>query len=719
MPQFRAPVGAMSCSLLAIAICALLPPLAHAQATAPSDAATADTRSLDRLVVTATRSAHDPFEVPASIDRIEVENALRLGASVAELLGGVPGVVARDRQNYAQDTQISIRGFGARSTFGIRGVRLYTDGIPASQPDGQGQVSHFNLATASHVEVLRGPFSALYGNASGGVVQVFTADGQGPGEARLGLVGGSDGNLRVDAGLRGGDDDFGYNLGYSGFRTDGNREHARAQRHSLNTKLRYALAGDGTLTLVGNLLVQPFTEDPLGITRTQFDEDPNQTVEVASLYDTRKRVQQGQAGAILEQPLGNGDVLRAMAYGGSRDVVQFLAIPPSAQASPTHAGGVVDLGSGYGGTDLRWIRETAWLDRPLELSAGVAFDTLRQLRRGYENFVGGELGVRGRLRRDEVNRIESFDQYAQADWRLADAWSVFAGARHSRVTLRSDDRYVTGANPDDSGSVDYEDTTPVAGVLFRATPALHLYASYGRSFETPTFAEAGYRADRGAGLAFDLQPVTSDNAELGAKWRGDALQAELALFATESDDELAVATSSGGRTTYRNVGSSRRRGGELSLRWEATESLALAAAYSHLDARFTSAFLGCSARCSAPDTPIASGTRIPGVPRDNAALELRWQAAGGWEAAIDGSYTSTVTVNDFGSESAPSYALAGAEVARDWSLHGGQLRTFLRVDNIADREHVGSVIVNDGNGRYYEPGSGRGWLLGLQWRGTH
>ncbi|HST44579.1 MAG TPA: TonB-dependent receptor, partial [Luteimonas sp.] len=619
MPHLRSPRGAVP-GLVTLAFGMLACPLAALGQDAGSgpDGATA----LDRVVVTATRSARDAFEVPASIDRVEVDDALRLGASVAELLGGVPGVVARDRQNYAQDTQISIRGFGARSTFGIRGVRLYTDGIPASQPDGQGQVSHFNLATASHVEVLRGPFSALYGNASGGVVQLFTADGEGPGQARLAVVGGSDGNLRADAGLRGGDDGFAYTIGYSGFRTDGNREHSRAERQSLNAKLGYALAGSGRLTLVGNLLAQPFTQDPLGITRAQFDEDPGQTTEVALLYDTRKRVQQGQAGAILEQPLGNGDVLRAMAYGGSRDVVQFLAIPASAQASPTHAGGVVDLSSGYGGTDLRWTRATTWLGRPLEVSAGVAFDTLRQLRRGYENFVGSALGVRGRLRRDEVNRIESFDQYAQADWRLAEAWNLFAGARHSRVTLRSDDRFVTTSNPDDSGDVAYQDTTPVAGVLFRASPALHLYASYGRSFETPTFAEAGYRADRGAGLALDLQPVTSDNAEVGAKWRGDAVQAELALFATTSDDELAVATSSGGRTTYRNVGSSRRRGGEFSLRWDATDSLAVSTAYSHLDARFTSAFLGCSARCTAPDTPIAAGTRIPGVPRDNASLEL-------------------------------------------------------------------------------------------------
>lgn len=682
-------------------------------------AAGAAPAELDRVVVTATRSDRDPFQVPASIDSVDVDEGLRMGASPAELLRRVPGLVARDRQNYAQDTQISIRGFGARSSFGIRGVRLYTDGIPATQPDGQGQVSHFNLDTAERIEVLRGPFSALYGNASGGVVQVFTADGTDPPETRIGITGGSHGTLRATLGARGRAGDFDYTIGYSHFRTDGYRDHSAAQRHSLNAKLGYALAGGGRLTLVGNLLVQPFTDDPLGITREQFEQDPTQTASVAEEFDTRKRVGQGQAGAILEQPMGARDTLRVMAYAGSRDVVQFLAIPTFPQASPTHSGGVIDLGTGYGGTDVRWTRRLDLAGRPLELSAGIAYDTLRQERRGYENFVGDTLGVRGRLRREEANTVDSFDQYAQLDWRVTDDWSVLAGIRHSEVDMRSKDRYVAAGNPDDSGSVGYGDTTPVLGLVFHASDALNLYASWGQAFETPTFAEAGYRADGGAGLALDLQPVTSDNAEIGAKWRRGGLQATLALFQSDSDDELAVATSVGGRTTYQNIGSSRRRGGELSLDWQLGDAFALAFAYSHVNARFTSGFLGCSARCAAPDTPVAAGTRIPGVPRDTAWAALQWEGPVGWRAGADAAYSSEVTVNDFGSERAPAHTLLGAEVGRDWRLARGDLRTFLRVDNLADREHVGSVIVNDGNGRFYEPGPGRSWMLGAQWRGRH
>lgn len=690
--------------LLPLALCAA-PAVAQDQA---------GQQTLDAVVVTATRSRADPFDVPASIDRIDVDTPRTTG--IAELLSGVPGVVARDRQNYAQDVQISIRGFGARSSFGIRGVRLYTDGIPATQPDGQGQVSHFNLDSAERIEVLRGPFSALYGNASGGVVQVFTADGADPPETRVGATLDSLGTRRGYVNLRGSSASFDHNLGYSVLRADGDRSHARAQRHSLNSKLGLALPANARLTLLANLLDQPLAQDPLGLTREQVREDPRQAAPAALQFDTRKRLRQGQAGAIYARPLGSRDRLQLMAYAGSRDVVQFLSVPVAAQAAPGSAGGVVDLDSGYGGTDLRWTRAAEWHGWPIELSLGAAFDVQRQLRRGYENFVGDTLGVRGRLRRDQADRVSDADQYAQLDWRLSQRWSVLAGARHSRVELRSHDRFVAPGNPDDSGRVRFDAWTPVAGATWRASQALNLYASYGRGFETPTLSEVGYRADGGSGLALDLRPVRSDNVEVGGKWRSPRLQAQLALFDTRSDDELAVATSSGGRTTFQNIGQSRRRGGELSLAWQWTDAWRTDVAYTALDARFASAFLACSARCAAPDTPVAAGGKIPGVPQQTASLGLRWQRGEAWSAGFDARYSGAVLVDDLGSQSAPAYTLLGAQVARRWARSQGDVRTFLRLDNLTGRRYVGSVIVNEGNGRYYEPGPGRSVQLGVEWR---
>ncbi|MBO9661802.1 TonB-dependent receptor [Dokdonella sp.] len=671
---------------------------------------------LPTVVVTATRSAQDAYEVPASIDAVDVEaDSDTLGVNPSEYLGTVPGVLARDRQNYAQDEQISIRGFGARSTFGVRGVRLYVDGIPATMPDGQGQVSHFNLDSAARIEVLRGPFSALYGNSSGGVIQLFTADGSAPPQFDFGLAGASYGTWRASANARGASGGFDYNLDLTHFQTDGYRDHSRAERESGNAKLGWKIGTGGKLTVLLNSVALPGAQDPLGLTRAQFENDPRGVAAVAEQFDTRKSVHQTQGGAIYEQDLGGGHAVRLLGYAGRREVEQYLSVPKSAQGNPLHSGGVVDLGSGYGGTDARWTWRDELAGRPLELAAGLAWDRQRQHRRGYENFVGDALGVRGALRRNEIDTVRDFDQYAQASWRFAEAWTLNLGLRHSQVKFDSADRYVTATNPDDSGKADYGATTPVAGLLWRASEAVHVYAAYGKGFETPTFNELGYRADGRAGLAFDLTPSRTRNGELGLKLRpGAGLEANLAVFRADTRDELAVASAAGGRTTYQNIGKARRDGVEFSLDWRFAERWRLQFAWTRLDATFRSPFATCVGTPCTP-TPVAAGTHIPGIPKQNAHLALGWGVERGWRAAFDADAVAAVPVNDLGSDRAPGYAVAGVDLGYGFDLSSGQWRTFLRVDNLFDRRYAGSVIVNDANGRYFEPAPGRTAMLGVRW----
>ena len=692
-------------------------------ATGAAAAADADApeASLPAVVVTATRTEQSAYDIPASIDSVSVaDQADKLGVNPSEYLATIPGLLARDRQNYAQDEQISIRGFGARSTFGVRGVRLYTDGIPATMPDGQGQVSNFNLDSAERIEVLRGPFSALYGNSSGGVIQIFTADGSDPPEVDVGIAGGSYGTVRASANARGVSGPVDYNLDVTHFQTDGYRDHSEAERESGNAKLGFKIGDGGKLTLIVNTVSLPGAQDPLGLTHAQFNADPTGVAAVAEQFNTRKSVHQEQGGAIYEQDIGGGNSLRVLGYYGHRDVEQFLSVPVSAQANPLHSGGVVDLGGDYGGTDLRWIWKGDLIGRPFEIAAGVNWDKQDQHRQGYENFVGDVLGVRGALRRDEDDSVFDFDQYAQATWRFADAWSLTAGLRHSEVKFDSVDHYITATNPDDSGRVDYSATTPVAGLLYRAADWANVYASWGKGFETPTFNELGYRADGGAGLAFNLVPSRSRNSELGVKMRPTRdIDLNVAVFRADTQNELAIATSSGGRTTYQNIGKARRDGAEVSLAWRFSELWKLQLAYTYLDATFRSLFLTCTtSTCTTPNTPVAAGTRIPGIPRQDFYSVLSWGRDTGWRASINGNYVSSVSVNDIGSDAAPSYFIAGADIAYGFDVSTGQLRAFLRLDNAFDRQYAGSVIINDANGRYFEPAPGRTVMLGLQWQWT-
>lgn len=674
--------------------------------------------TLDTVQVQAAKvHAVDDFELPASTSTVGLGEGNGRGALLSEALAGVPGLLARERQNLAQDTQLSIRGFGARSTFGVRGVRLLVDGVPATMPDGQGQLSHLGLFGGDRVEVLRGPFSALYGNSSGGVLQLWSADGQRGDPWRLRSSVGSDGTSSTGVQLKGQAAAMHYNVAANHFRTDGWRDHSAARRETLNARLGFDLAADQRLDLLFNVLDAPRAQDPLGLSREQLRSNPRQATAVASQYDTRKRVRQQQAGAVYTLQHGQ-QTWRLMGYVGQRDVEQFLAIPPGPQNSPLHSGGVIDLDGNYGGLDARWAWHGSLAGQPLELVVGANADRQRQHRTGYENFIGDQLGVKGRLRRDQRDQVRNVDQFAQAWWQFSPRWSALLGARHSQVRFRSRDHYIAAGNPDDSGSRDYAATTPVAGLVFRASDNLRLYASAGRGFETPTFNELGYRADGGAGLALDLASARSRNYELGAKWRAQSgARLEWALFRADTDDELAVATNSGGRSSYRNIGATRRQGMELGWQQPIGENQQLQLAWTWLQASVREGYLTCTglpAPCRVPGNRVRAGSRLPGVPRQQLFARWQWQP-GPWQWAAEAVAASDMVANDLADARVAGHALLNLEGAREWNTAHGPLRLFARVDNALDQRHVGSVIVNDGNQRYYEPGPDRSYTVGLQW----
>lgn len=664
--------------------------------------------TLSAVTVTATRVGKSAFEVPAAIDRVVLDEPM-LGISLAEALQGVPGLSARDRENYAQDAQISIRGFGARAAFGIRGVRLYVDGIPATQPDGQGQMSHFNLATSDHIEVLRGPFSSLYGNSSGGVVQLFSAEPTTAMQLDVSGFAGSYGDQRFSLVGQG----HGVAAGVTLFKTDGYRPHSAAKRSSANLRFDHPLHG-GTLTLLLNHLDAPDAQDPLGLSRAQFESNPRQTASAATLFNTRKSVRQTQLGAIYQAPESRWGALRLMVYGGQRDIEQFLSIPIATQANARHGGGVVQLGSAYGGGDLRWSL------KPIEnvvLVAGLSGDMLRQHRQGAENFIGSTLGVVGRARRDEINRASAIDQYLQVDWLITPSLTTLLGVRHSWVRFESQDRYIAAGNPDDSGALSYSAFTPVAGLTYRHHADLRWYASYGTGFETPTLAELAYRPDGGSGLNTALAPSRSSNAELGVKWHvADRSEFNAAIFRSDSRNELVTASNTGGRASFTNATRTRRDGGELRLDTVLTRRLDLSLGYTALDATVRESYRSCAnVPCSRPDTTVARGTPLAGVAQGQLYSRLRLTPLTAVQLTAEYRYVDAVPVNDRGSESAPSYGVT--DLLATWRFlapDSNTARLSLRLENIFDVQYAGSVIVNEGNGRYYEPARGRAALVGFE-----
>lgn len=647
----------------------------------------------DSVVITATRAPRPSLEIPASVDRLYADE-LREGrpqVNLSESVNRVPGIVIQDRGNYAQDFRVQSRGFGARAAFGVRGIRLIADGIPATMPDGQGQGATLPLRTAESIEVLRGPFSSLYGNASGGVIVVETEDP--PEQPFLGgdFLYGSFGTWR--AGARFG----GYNalLDMARFETDGYREHSAARRDHYNLKLRFPLTADTALSLIGNQLRQPQTQDPLGLTRAQFDDDPRQATPEALLFDTRKTVYQEQLGARLEHRLSPDSSLQATVYGGTRWVEQYLAF---AGSGATSSGGVIQLDRGYGGGALRFSTGNV-----VRLSAGVEYERMDERRRGFENLNG----VSGGLRRDEDNTVASTDFYAQAEWRFAERWHAHGGVRTSRVAFRSEDHFIAGPNPDDSGAREYSATTPLAGLLFQKSRYLGFYATVGRGFETPTFVELAHQNAPASGLNFNLGASRSTHMEAGAKaiFPGKA-RLGIAVFDVQTKDEIVVDQATGGRTTFKNAGRTERRGYELGMESVSEGPLGVRLAYTRLDAVYRDGFVSGGAA-------VPAGNLLPAVPRSQVYAQIRYRRPA-YYAYAEGLRRSRVAVNDENSEFADAYTvfnLVGGLVQRGerW-----RVTEFVRLDNVTDRTYAGSVIVNDGNGRFYEPAPRRGISGGIQ-----
>ena len=689
---------------LLLSICAAVP-IAWAQETTEEPE---DEGALAPVVVRGSRAGADRWASPASIDVVTADDLKdgRPQISLAEGLGRVPGLIVRDRQNFAQDAQLSVRGFGSRSTFGVRGLKLYVDGIPASAPDGQGQTSHFPLGAAERIEVVRGPFAALYGASSGGVLSLTTEDGRWPGEWRAGFAAGSDGLWRLSAQALGrtappDQPGWAYALSASGFATDGARPHSAASQGTLNLKLSRQNAG-GRLVLLLNHH-QGRADDPLGLSRAEFDADPHQTTPNALRHDTRKTMRQTQLGAAWERRLNDEQRLELMGWLGQRGVAQYQAIAPAAQAAPTSAGGVIDLDRAYGGAHARWRLERAQANgATLGLVAGLSFSRQNEQRRGYENFIGDHigdrLGVRGRLRRDEANTAQALEPYVQAEWRTP-GWTLAGGLRYSRVSFSTRDRYIAPGNGDDSGRVRYSGFSPVIGGRVQLAESVQAFASVGGGFETPTLNEAAYSPGAQAGLNRHLQASRQRSAEIGLRGRHGWGGWTATWFDVRTRNEIVPALNQGGRTVFRNAGRTRRHGLELALDAE-LGAFTLAGAAAFMQARF------------------GDGGRMPGIPRQQLFAQVDWRPAWaqGATLGLQARHTGRVPVNDANSDFARAATVLALSLRHDFTRGAWRFQPFVRIDNLTNRRHAGSVIVNEGNGRFFEPAAGRSVFVGLEMR---
>jgi iron complex outermembrane receptor protein len=680
----------------------------------------ASAQVLPDVVISASRSEQRSFDAPAaiqSIDRATIESA-GPQVNLSESLNRVPGLTILDRQNYAQDLQVSIRGFGARSAFGIRGIRLLIDGIPATTPDGQGQGSSISLTSTDHIEVLRGPLAQLYGNSSGGVIQAFTKDAPKDAEAGFKYYLGSDGMRRADYQYAGTAGIYGLLADYSTFSTDGYRDNSATQRKQFNGKLGFAPNEQTKVNVVFNQFDMPLARDPLGLTSAQMAANPLQAgtnslgTKTAADYLVRKTVLQSQLGSSATYAIDSNRSVTGRIYYGTRDNLQYQV---GAAAGPNVNGAWTGLERKYYGAGLLYNAKTKWGETPVEWATGYEFDRSREFRQGG----AANLGEKATTARSEDNQSENSDLFVQGTAHVTDRVSIVSGVRYSTVRFSSDDYYLADGH-DGSGNTSYRSTNPVLGFTYHASQNVNLYANYGKGFETPTLAEMAYR-DGGTSAIAEFNPglnaATSRHYEAGAKWVPNRQsRLDFALFQINSTDEIVVATSSNGQTAYKNAPGTTRTGWELAGNTLLSPNVSATLSASMINAQYSQSF-------KTGTTSVAAASKLPGIPQTFLFSELAWTSqpategrktsAMGTRLGIELVQAGRIYANDTNTASADGHTVVNLSASHGWSIGKGSLVLYGRLNNVTDKFYVGSVIVNQASSQYYEPGLTRNWIAGL------
>ena len=619
------------------------------------------------------------------------------GLFIQEALQALPGVRLQNRYNPAVGERISIRGFGARAQFGVRGIKILVDGIPATLPDGQSTLDHLDVGSLGRVEALRGPAAALYGNAAGGVLQ-FESERPFSGRYRqqATAVVGSDGLLRLQATGSGTSGDLGYRFSvgrtsYDGFRTNEGASpdpYSGGDRTLLNGSLELPLStGHLNLQLIG---LDMDALNPGSLPGDLFAEGSNQAWGFNVAQGTFKAVRQGQLGVRWSGPVG-----------GLEGTVSGYAVRRELDNPIPNT--VIDLDRNAGGLRVSAAREWPVEDESVRFEFGLEGELQSDARQNRENEGGGTAGA---LTLDQDEQVRSAGIFAQIHAPVSPRLTLLGALRYENVAFSATDRFTLDGDPDDSGDRSMSGLNPSLGAHLSLGDH-GLFVSVARSFETPTTTELANRESGAGGLNPELDPQRGWSVEGGVRGTvGRRIAYDVAAFSTWLTGELIPfeVASAPGRTFFRNAGESTVQGLEASTRAVLAPGLSLMGSYSWVDARFED---------FVQDGEDLSGNRIPGIAPHRFDVRLMGEARSLF-AEVRLERRGAVPVDDSNENEAESYTLLDLRVGgRDVEAGPLRLSPFVGLTNLTDERYVTSVVVNAFGGRFYEPGPARGAYVGV------
>jgi len=638
---------------------------------------------LEDITVQATRVDKSLYEIPASVGFVDKDDIQfgRQQLGLDEGMNKIPGLWMQNRYNFNQDLSISIRGFGKRSAFGLRGIRVYVDGIPNTLPDGQGSIDSIDIGSVDRAEVIRGPSSSLYGTASGGVINLYTEDGPAVPYVEARVLAGSYDFSQFQLKTGGQKNSLNYLFNLSRMNNEGYRDHSKIERTMLNSKLRYEFDYSSDLTLTFNVLDKPIADDPGGLTAAQVKANRRQAQPVNLSNDVGETVDQQQIGLLYRK-----------AFNDNHETIfrNYHVIREFDNKVPFNS---VTLDRYFVGGGIQHNYTDQFFGHNNRLVAGFDIDSQMDTRKNFAN-AGGSIGAL-RLHQDED--VFSWGVFLQNEFAITQNLELNFGVRYDEVKFDFTDYFITGLNPDDSGTIEFKEWSPQVGLLWKAHDAINVYGTVSTSFETPTSTEFAAPSGAGGGFNQALTAQTATNYEIGIKGvLPGRTSYQLSLFTMDVTDEILPAGTNPDTfaTFFSNAGETKRTGIEAALTFRPLPGLDVSLAYTYSDFEFETFTVG--------GTSFA-GNHIPGIPEQFGYIEVAYFSPSGFHAAFDTQFADKVFVNNANSLAADKYMLSNFRMGYTTNIGDTEFTPFFGVNNIFNQEYIGNVRVNEGNSRFFEP----------------
>lgn len=656
---------------------------------------------LEEITVYSTRIAQPIDKIPSAVSVIGKQDIQtgRQQLGLDESLDKVPGVFMQDRYNFDQNLRIAIRGFGARASFGIRGIRIYVDGIPATLADGQSQVNNIDIGSASRIEVIRGPSSSLYGSAAGGVISIYTENGPAIPFLEARYSGGYDGFNKYQ--LKGGGQyqKLNYMVNLSRLDYQGYRDHSRTENVLLNSKFKYTIDNTSDFTTLINATDVPIANDPGGLKINEATTDPTMASPNNIKYNAGEALDQQQVGFVYHKAFSPDKDLTLKNYYIWRNFENFL---PYAGTVAAGNGGNVSFNRFYYGGGLTYKYTGDIFGINSKLITGFDYDSQRDHRKRHVN----NLGVSGALTQNQIENVQSYGIYFQDQLALTNQVNLNFSARYDRVDFNVQDLFLSDGN--NSGKLSFDSISPMAALLWHPLDSLNLYVKYSTSFETPTTTE--FANPNGGGFNTSLRPQKAANYEIGAKGLyNNWLRYQLDLYHIDMTDELVPyeLPASPGHFFYRNAGQSTRNGIESSVSFQPTSNLTVSASYTLSDFTYD--------KYTTP-SGVFDGNTLPGLPSNQIYAELNYQHPSGFYAVWDALWIDRIFVDDANSAAVSPYLVSNfrAGYKHDWG--NWTVAPFVGLNNLFNEHYYSNIRINASYGRYYEPAPGFNVYAGLRLR---